>query len=984
MDLIPYRDRRTNKAVTVSDIIRMKAAGNWESYQRSGVLVPFKPLGQTAPPKVPQPGGDNRNIQAHVLRGGALKSALVDAGIKTIAVDSLITTPALQRIDTVRNMQVVVTSMNTSSGKSLINFVQATLAQEKLDRPTNILADGVPENILLRSDTSDAVAKTLFPQGYPIFDGKGNSPHFSQHMRNYPADADTYLTLELALQNTLKLGLSQESQVLDAAMNKFARYARNFYYGTGEQLGQVGRIKVGYEVAKFAREHRANIQGNVMHQYMNDYALYKVIRDTVCPLYPFKKLSESASHPLRLLLTDPDVTGVDYWGTEFTARMYNPNGQSAAGFPWTQGTLKAETIDADICLCSDVVDAYNLAFESATTLRFEKNFGWLRLYQCKAKEEATEIEKFKTKVRNIFPPPTALTIPAIVTFNLAKRNYGTYFRNQECVSIMGFSPAHGGMDQLITRVHNQLERGAKNVVLTYADNMFIFCGKVMASLDIRSMESAHAPKMFQFAVRYMLESVFNCKYDLSGFLIHSGEMDAKMAAFMQHYYATHVSAAIGVLQNMQIEIPGLPSGAPGTFEFNDAFMSLVAGVLKKDYMDTTWLNEQSEPIEIVKKVINDAGMDFKLVHRLTHENSFEIAKSNPFSYNKMGHVIPADILGYDVAYFKVSSGTYAIGVLQEDRLWKSFIFNKTLAKHPNLKADSATNIVVRLGTISTLYIFGGWAFPELAAAMKAAAVEFAAKLKSLTGSERVATTAEIANVLADIFSELGDEALLDYKGAVGILQSIEHTGVPTLWHVIKIMLPQEALESYEFDVMTDEALHDDLDALLPGEVIMQYVQDGADVPDAVLARVEETVESIYHLLDRAVKTPSRPRQLKVKNKPSSAVLPGPSPLPAKLQKGPPALPKKKNTTGVKGWNSRKPEERRKMVNKIKERLTEMEKSNSVLTLNAGVINKAIRDKDIVLSLFANHLNVNRLAFTPEDMQRVKKLMSIRKVVISRS
>lgn len=945
----------SRELVSIADMMAAKARGTPMSRNQ---LFPFKPVGQTAPRKL-----DRKNWQQPKDATGRMVKELIKQGIEVTDVKARIHLPGFVRMThdyTIDKADVHLCA--TNSYRSLVNHMADAAKGVKHDAPQAPSTE--PIKLRMNKEEYKELSAKIFPYGYPDLGSiDPRSPLFSQPHNNSNGSADEYSLLVVAYQAATANGDHVEANTIDDAMRTFNKYAQSHFYGSGTPMGQVGRLKRGYDLAKQALEWR-NRAGNVVKAALS-YTAYARARDNCTPLAAIPDPPPNLAYPAIHLLTDPTYVFTNLEGDRVEHRAYTPNMPSDAGLPWPGNAKKETTVTADIMLAHQMAVDVNKALADSNPSWLRDRWGWVVLNKMKAKAEVYEADEFETKIRNIFVPPNCFSVLPIVLLGVAKNMADSFMTNINTTTLMGFSPAHGGVDQLFNRILEH-QRDNKYTLLHYADNLWVYDGETWISIDIRSMEATHPEKFFTFAVRYMLERVYACKFDAREMLVDSGCLDSATANYMYNFYAPNVNRTKGLIREQQVLVRGLPSGAAGTFEYNDAFMAVATNYLRThEFVPDPRLIIDGRPAPILIKVLNDFGMEAKIVSCVN--KPIEEVQANAYRFDHIGAVVPVDLLGFNLACMEIGGQKYSIGVLQQDRIWKAFVFNKAMAKmRGGISESGATNAILRLATITTLYAFGGWAYTELATAMKVVAASYVERLRAYGTEEQTATLMSLANTLADTFREEDSEnQWLTAEMAAGILSSIYRTGVPMLWHVVNLMLPHHVILDFEQDLIKDDTALKNLTTLIPGYRIIELAERGAPIPQAILDEARQILSADIKLIDPDL---MKPQQVLMKTRKVGPTITEP----IKTNKpaiGPAQLPSKPRPK-ARPWtlaNEGKRNEQRLLVKKFIRDFGATE----TLRLDATGMGP-IPDSQLAVSLVARHLRVDKDAIEKDDLKWVNE------------
>lgn len=779
-DLVMYRDA-SGRSYTLSEIIRAKQAGTFTNLRqgltRNILTLPDLPQTLSIP-----------NLTSRSVKNSEVTDALAKASV-----------PYLE-------------NTRAPHVQSLFSPDDDEMMQKNYPQ---ILKDAELWTALLGDTPDEQVADTLvrlMPVGLLDISGPLRRPlSFNQAPRNVGANKALYT---IGIQVLSMLVEQDPNHILRQRMTRFLRdvhtTAATKFFGTGSILGQIGRLKKGFQIKRNAERGRASSD---MWATLMDRDMFFAVQDKARPIQAIPTNDPVDIDPLQLL-KDPVVTLSDTIdGKEIQLNLVHVTLTADAGFPWESNANKRDSIISDIFLLKAMHDMAKTPYNKAEQEAFKSAFAWTAYHKLKAKAEIYDHADFNLKIRNISVPANAIMILPQMMFKLVKWSTSTLQRplssKADNTSLMGYAPFRGGHEKLLEKAQY-----SARLVLHYADNLFIFQEGRFASMDASSMEAIHTEESIKLCIEYMLTRGFGARFR-NGVLIDGGALGDTNAWLIHQWFGTIAASSPGVLRSFIIDVPGLASGMPGTFEFNDMLMALLATTLSQLPPDKNLLSSTGEPLPIVNDMAAQIGFTLKTEtfypgEFLNPQTSLEDARDDPWTpYAESGSICNTDMLGFDTIYVRLNmEKPRAVAILARDRLLKALTFNKSELRQNAL--GPTTHTIIQLATLNILYLSGGWAHPEIAILIEATAKSLMAELSIGETASNINNTNAASEIISIALSRaaqtIAGEELLDRDMATGILRSMLGTGLIPLTRVFEIIHSKEMAD----DLLEYTARHPNL------------------------------------------------------------------------------------------------------------------------------------------------------------------------------
>lgn len=381
------------------------------------------------------------------------------------------------------------------------------------------------------------------------------------------------------------------------------------------------------------------------------------------------------------------------------------------------------------------------------------------------------------------------------------------------------------------------------------------------SMDGTSFESSHSAAKTGLFVVHLLKKVFGVVFEedtIAEFIDYlvagKGRQNEASAVLAKsrfktdqvispqwiNYFATASLAGVNAVAGYGmswIGIKGMVSGMPQTFTYNSMLMQMIVGCA------LTYQNLQNvEDVHLVDdkraeriknqtfpSVLKTMGAELpyrkhaynpekggmppgvqvaqKLVGarlKVELETTFPATPKNmPLGIHRL------DLLGYDLNIVEIFGERYYLLVLNEDRLLKSLVFpnrpdmkklEEEMGRKPTEAEKDLFAACVKIATLRTLYVIGGWAYPTLS--------EIIATISTTIYNENIHSLELVAALKGAVMASLrtigGEEIDLGFVD-VGTLSYLASMGpVPTIREVIAIYGSPADLARFELSVLNFE------------------------------------------------------------------------------------------------------------------------------------------------------------------------------------
>lgn len=340
------------------------------------------------------------------------------------------------------------------------------------------------------------------------------------------------------------------------------------------------------------------------------------------------------------------------------------------------------------------------------------------------KAERYDRAKWSTKTRNIFSMPFASHIIAsLISSPIMKNSLNA--TNYNTPSLYAFSPFHGGLDVILSKVRNAI---GQHVTYVYADNWYVAYWEedrkthTWYSIDLVKAESQTVPFDGTTLAYYLLTRGHTIKDPVSGELIPAYNVSwAYIAMFIIPSLCIDASCLIS---NQQLQFPGQGSGNTWTFLLNHQ---------KSAMLDYSWRRAgcprpdttRNSPFELkvltrtnIQVVIELEVKDLEIVMdnviaTSSTEGYFGTEPSNNAPNTQPR--VPLDLLGWDATYAR--SLNRFIPVLASSRLASSIAMAKKDVSR-DFKQKPYHLQIYQLARFEALRMVGAWLYPSVDTALK--------------------------------------------------------------------------------------------------------------------------------------------------------------------------------------------------------------------------------------------------------------------------
>ncbi|ABW07822.1 RNA depended RNA polymerase [Paralichthys olivaceus birnavirus] len=474
-------------------------------------------------------------------------------------------------------------------------------------------------------------------------------------------------------------------------------------YGSGSYSGQLNRLLAMKGVATGRNPNKTPKTVG----YSNEQ-LAKLLEQTL-PINPPKN-------------EDPDLRWapswlINYTGDQSTDKSYLPHVtvKSSAGLPYigkTKGDTTAEALVLADSFIRDLGKAATSADPGTEVKKTITDFWYLSCGLLFPKGERYTQVDWDKKTRNIWsaPYPTHLLLSMVSSPVMEESKLN--ITNTQTPSLYGFSPFHGGMDRIMTIIRNSLDTG-EDLVMIYADNIYILQDDTWYSIDLEKGEANCTPQHMQAMMYYLLTRGWTNEDG-------SPRYNPTWATFAMNVAPSMVVDSSCLLMNLQLKTYGQGSGNAFTFLNNHLMSTIVVAEwvkagkpnpMTKEFMDLeekTGINFKIErELKNLREVIMEAVE--------TAPQDGYLADGSDLPPHKPGRAVELDLLGWSAVYSRRME--MFVPVLENERLIASAAYpkgleNKTLARKPG--AEIAYQIV----RYEAIRLVGGWNNPLLETAAK--------------------------------------------------------------------------------------------------------------------------------------------------------------------------------------------------------------------------------------------------------------------------
>nr|AXH37677.1 RNA-dependent RNA polymerase [Infectious pancreatic necrosis virus] len=534
-------------------------------------------------------------------------------------------------------------------------------------------------------------------------------------------------------------------------------------YGSGSYSGQLNRLLAMKGVATGRNPNKTPLAVGYTNEQMA-----RLMEQTL-PINPPKN-------------EDPDLRWAPSWLIQYTGdastdKSYLPHVtvKSSAGLPYigkTKGDTTAEALVLADSFIRDLGKAATSADPEADVKKVLSDFWYLSCGLLFPKGERYTQKDWDLKTRNIWsaPYPTHLLLSMVSSpvMDESKLN----ITNTQTPSLYGFSPFHGGINRIMTIIREHLDQ-EQDLVMIYADNIYILQDNTWYSIDLEKGEANCTPQHMQAMMYYLLTRGWTNEDG-------SPRYNPTWATFAMNVGPSMVVDSTCLLMNLQLKTYGQGSGNAFTFLNNHLMSTIVVAEwhkagrpnpMSKEFMDLevkTGINfkierELKDLRSIIMEAVDTAPLDGYL------------ADGSDLPPRVPGKAVELDLLGWSAVYSRQLE--MFVPVLENERLIASVAYpkgleNKSLARKPG--AEIAYQIV----RYEAIRLIGGWNNPL---------IETAAKHMSLDKRKRL----EVKGI--DVTGFLDDWNTMSEFG--GDLEGISLTAPLTNQTLLDINTPET-----EFDV----------------------------------------------------------------------------------------------------------------------------------------------------------------------------------------
>jgi len=398
-----------------------------------------------------------------------------------------------------------------------------------------------------------------------------------------------------------------------------------------------------------------------------------------------------------------------------------------------------------------------------------------RLCYMKPKADVYERKEFYTKTRNVFVLNVYAQIMAhLATHVMYKNPIHAFVRSTQegkeimydegVRSIVGWSPWHGGMNQLVQAL---LDRKRGSMQLVYADNLYLKFwaeGKFWwASLDGEKMEACHTVPDLRLCNRRVMD--------------WWGMTDKTHPEWNRYLLGLDPlcgASAYAVFGNLQIKVPGLVSGKVGTAYYNTIKM------LRVLYM---WSHlNASRGGGLTYALVRENGewrLPDLLIEALRQVGvRLKIEKVTDIDQGASDGFLELDMLGFDARDVSAVAGVGVwIPTLDKTRLLNSLAFPKMDLQAEEKRFGALYMKGIQLARLRALYIIGGWSHVGLDMILQSRCQQIISEIDTLpefTKEEKIDAIRTIGGLGMAILEESEDELTAD------LAETFSQRAVPSL------------------------------------------------------------------------------------------------------------------------------------------------------------------------------------------------------------
>lgn len=410
---------------------------------------------------------------------------------------------------------------------------------------------------------------------------------------------------------------------------------------------------------------------------------------------------------------------------------YEPT--ASAGLIWLNNQKRDQVILADIQYHQSVMEFVLGAEDSGDMVLFfkvlQEMMDRVKLVQIKPKYEITKIAKIRDKVRNIFVYPSCYQVGLGCFCQYFKRYLPKPMENGGS-SLAGFTPMYGSLNIIIKTIMMKCENDGDHSGAFYSDNSY-FMKRISEnsykwySTDVEKMESTSTVEEGRMTMEYMMR-------------VTGVPKSSALYQYLRYIGGDFSHDAVGVLGNMLIQVPGLSSGSQTTFLTNHIRMARAYSIMLPIISSTGVLDRLKDGEKVPFNYAQDeiffnleltTTSDFKPLPGSIYEGirfvplKMEYEDDECGTLTTFGGIVRLDTLGFDGTVVRLDPGEFPeddpytiCACLDYERLMKAIAFRKT--KQADQKDDKVgavanfVNLIVEIMTMQTLYIVGGYAYPE--------------------------------------------------------------------------------------------------------------------------------------------------------------------------------------------------------------------------------------------------------------------------------
>jgi hypothetical protein len=511
------------------------------------------------------------------------------------------------------------------------------------------------------------------------------------------------------------------------------------------------------------------------------------------------------------------IAGMIEKSIDHQAGLFAFNAHSAAG-PWYQtGVLRGNSFGIAVSIADWLFDKLGEYVEDPD--EWWEKFMWLRVANCKPKDEVTTREEWTTKTRNIFVLSDFVGFAAALMCRAAMRNLVDFMEGEQNThNMLGFSHTGGEFNRFVKWMTSK--RGPEAV--NYSDNVTLFDHEWgWFSFDGSKQEASATVQAAQAFAMHVMKEFWGPLSSLS---------EENKAAFSEHWvwltqiYPYIAVDGIALLGNQFFQVIGGSSGSMLTAWLNQLVMGspLLALVERlkgrvaltgpqkgykrgpSHWYRNQYLNFEGEkPTGVnheLQTLFNKHGVTITLEGHVPAEAVLRPTKNA---------IVNLDVLGCDGVFVEEFGVKVWVPVLQRKRVLSSMAFSKRnkeglkkttvegevrgSAGEPLLEAQSLIQLSIEtLVKAHQIYMIGGWAYPDARAGLSALiGTNFRSLIGTATDPLQLLTSFNFDG--SDTEEEDDDESL--WKGLSSLSPSGERTvsvrGVPTMWEVMWLFTDAE-------------------------------------------------------------------------------------------------------------------------------------------------------------------------------------------------